>query len=154
MGGGSIDTGGKGGKKSVDTAVNLVPFIDLLCSLIAFLMMTAVWTQIGKLQVAQQGGPTQDQPPDQKPTLQLNLTLTERGYLLSAGASAIEVPKKDAAYDLKGLMEKFKLVKADNPEQRTITVSAEDAVEYQDLVRVVDLCIEAQLPDVSVQAAM
>ena len=154
MGGVSVDTGGKGGKKSVDTTVNLVPFIDLLCSLIAFLMMTAVWTQVGKLQVAQQGGPSADTPPDNKPTLQLNLTLTERGYLLSAGASAIEVPKKDGSYDGKGLMEKLKVVKSDNPDQRTITVSAEDAVEYQDLVRVVDLCIEADLPDVSVQAAM
>jgi biopolymer transport protein ExbD len=152
MAGVSIDTGGKGGKKNTDFAVNLVPFIDLLSSLIAFLMMTAVWTQVGRLQVATGGGVSEstDTP---KPTLQLNLTITERGYVITAGG-VIEVPKKDGSFDLKGLGERLKAIKADNPDQRNITVMAEDAIAYEDLVRVVDMCIEQGLPDVSVQAAM
>lgn len=152
MGGVSIDTGGKGGKKNTDFTVNLVPFIDLLSSLIAFLMMTAVWTQVGRLQVATGGGVSEstDTP---KPTLQLNLTITERGYVITAGG-VIEVPKKDGTFDLKGLSDKLKGIKADNPDQRNITVMAEDAIAYEDLVRVVDMCIEMGLPDVSVQAAM
>jgi biopolymer transport protein ExbD len=152
MAGVSIDTGGKGGKKNTDFAVNLVPFIDLLSSLIAFLMMTAVWTQVGRLQVATGGGVSEstDTP---KPTLQLNLTITERGYVITAGG-VIEVPKKDGSFDLKGLGDKLKSIKADNPDQRNITVMAEDAIAYEDLVRVVDMCIEQGLPDVSVQAAM
>ncbi len=152
MGGVSIDTGGKGGKKNTDFNVNLVPFIDLLSSLIAFLMMTAVWTQVGRLQVTTGGGVSEssDTP---KPTLQLNLTITERGYVITAGG-VIEVPKKDGSFDLKSLGAKLKSIKADNPDQRNITVMAEDAIAYEDLVRVVDLCIEMDLPDVSVQAAM
>lgn len=152
MGGVSVDTGGKGGKKSVDTTVNLVPFIDLLCSLIAFLMMTAVWTQVGKLQVASQGMNSDTVEPP-KPTLQINLLLTEMGYTLTAG-NQLPIPKKDGSYDQKKLLEQLKAIKTDNPDQRTITVQAEDAIEYEHLVRAVDLCLEADLPDVSVSPAI
>lgn len=155
MAGVSIDTGGGGGKKSVDVMVPLVPFIDMLAMMITFLMMTAVWTEIGKLQVAQQGGPSEssNQPPT--PTLQLNLTVTERGYLLSAGGPAVELPKaSDGAYDTTKLVENLKTVTKDFPDHRAITIGVEDGVEYQFLVRTVDACIGAGLPDVTVQAAV
>ena len=50
---GGMDLGGGKGKKSLDVAINLTPFIDLMAVTISFLIMTAVWTQIGRLQVAQ-----------------------------------------------------------------------------------------------------
>lgn len=42
MGGAGIVTSGKGGRKSLDAAINLVPFIDLLSCCLAFLLITAV----------------------------------------------------------------------------------------------------------------
>ena len=51
---GGMDLGtSKGGKKALDAAINLVPFIDLMAVTISFLIMTAVWTQIGRLQTHQ-----------------------------------------------------------------------------------------------------
>jgi biopolymer transport protein ExbD len=40
---------GGGGKRGLDFEINLVPFIVLLCCIISFLLVTAVWTQLGKL---------------------------------------------------------------------------------------------------------
>lgn len=155
MAGISVDSGGHGGKKSVDLVVPLVPMIDMLAVMITFLMMTAVWTEIGSLQVAQAPSGPSDSVEPPKPTLQLNLTITERGYLLTAGADSIEIPKKgDGEYDAAKLVEKLKAIKKDNPDQRAITVAAEDAVDYQSLVLAVDKCLESKLPDVSVTAAM
>jgi biopolymer transport protein ExbD len=52
-----ISGGSTGGRrKSLDAEVNLVPFIDLLSMCICFLLMTAVWVQIGTLQVKQSHG--------------------------------------------------------------------------------------------------
>ena len=45
-----------GRKKSLDAEINLVPFIDLLSMCICFLLMTAVWIQVGSLQVKQSHG--------------------------------------------------------------------------------------------------
>jgi biopolymer transport protein TolR len=52
IGGGS----GSGRRRSLDAEVNLVPFIDLLSMCICFLLMTAVWTQLGAVQVKQATG--------------------------------------------------------------------------------------------------
>jgi biopolymer transport protein TolR len=41
------------GKKSLDAEINLVPFIDLLSMCICFLLMTAVWMEIGGVDVKQ-----------------------------------------------------------------------------------------------------
>src|SRR3954466_6028559 len=62
-GGMDLGTGGKGGKKPLDAAINLVPFIDLMAVTISFLIMSAVWTQVGRLQVASSGPsePTEEQ---------------------------------------------------------------------------------------------
>ena len=50
----SVDSGGGG--KSVDVDINLVPFIDLMSVTISFLIMTAVWTQVGRLEGELQRG--------------------------------------------------------------------------------------------------
>ena len=51
----SVDTGGKGGKKSVNADLNLVPYIDLLTCMVAFLLITAVWSQLARLEAHQKG---------------------------------------------------------------------------------------------------
>ena len=61
MGGAAPEPSGKGGKKSMDAHVNLVPYIDLLMTIMTFLVMTAVWTQIATLEVQNSAG---GQPPE------------------------------------------------------------------------------------------
>ncbi len=46
-----VDTGGGGGggRRSVDQDINMVPFIDLLLVTISFLLVTAVWSSMARL---------------------------------------------------------------------------------------------------------
>jgi biopolymer transport protein ExbD len=48
----SVDSGGSG-TKSVNAELNLVPFIDFLSVLISFLLVSAVWTQLARINVTQ-----------------------------------------------------------------------------------------------------
>ena len=43
--------GGNGGDSKLNTELNLVPFIDLLSSLVLFLLLTVVWVQVAAIQV-------------------------------------------------------------------------------------------------------
>jgi biopolymer transport protein TolR len=43
----------QGGKRNLDAEINLVPFIDLLSMCICFLLMTAIWVEIGSIQIRQ-----------------------------------------------------------------------------------------------------
>ena len=60
----SVGDSGSGGRKSLDFEINLTPFIDLFSVLICFLLLTAVWIQIGSMDVKQAvGGQTADDAP-------------------------------------------------------------------------------------------
>lgn len=54
------------GRRALDATLNLVPFIDLLSCCIAFLLITAVWTTLARVDVTQAGGAScvnEDGPP-------------------------------------------------------------------------------------------
>ncbi len=47
---GGVDVGGGGGKrKSLDSEINMIPMIDLLMVTISFLLITAVWTHVSRM---------------------------------------------------------------------------------------------------------
>ncbi|NOJ96274.1 biopolymer transporter ExbD [Corallococcus sp. CA049B] len=159
-GGMDLGTGGKGGKKPLDTAINMVPFIDLMAVTISFLIMTAVWTQIGRLQVSQAGGASTDEQQEEEKTktVQLTLLVSPTEMRLTADQSAfdpIPLTRDDKGRpDLTKLIARFKELKAQLPDQSAITLQTEDMVRYEDLVRIIDECIGSGLPQVSVSAAM
>src|SRR3990172_10411580 len=142
MGGGAMPQGGgsKRKRRALDATINVVPAIDLLSCCISFLLFTAVWTQISRLQAAPMGnGP----PAETQPTKSLTVTVMigERGYVLATSAGAqIEIPLAGRAsdgailYDVKGLTERLKKLKTEFPDQAAVTVAAEDAVAYTDLL--------------------
>ncbi len=49
MAGVSVDTGGRGGRRSVDSEINMIPMIDLLMVTISFLLITAVWSHMSRI---------------------------------------------------------------------------------------------------------
>jgi biopolymer transport protein TolR len=60
---------GHGKKKHLDFEVNLIPFIDLLSTCICFLLLTAVWLNVGVLNVKQAVGGQPASETAKKPTL-------------------------------------------------------------------------------------
>ena len=58
----AIDGGSGDRKKPLHAELNLVPYIDLLTCMVAFLLITAVWTQLAKLKVQQMGQGDADSP--------------------------------------------------------------------------------------------
>ena len=160
MGGGAMpdEGGGKKKKKSLDATINVVPAIDLLSCCISFLLFTAVWTQISRLQVQQLGtGAPEPETTEQKQQLIVTLAMGERGFALATSAgTSIEIPalgrgeKGEIRFDLKGLGDQLKQLKSGFPDAASITVSAEDTVSYGDLVTVIDTCVGAGLAGVTV----
>ena len=70
MGGVNVE-GAKGGRRSVDSEINMIPMIDLLVCCISFLLITAVWSTMSRINAdAQVPGPPNPekelnpQPPD------------------------------------------------------------------------------------------
>jgi biopolymer transport protein TolR len=157
-GGMDLGGGGKGGKKPLDTQINLVPFIDLMAVTISFLILTAAWTQIGRLQVANSGASSEPPSATEDKTPPISLLITEKELRLSAGTQTFDpIPVTRGTnnrIELEKLRDKFKELKSQLPDAQAITLQAEDGIRYEDLVRIIDECKGDGLPQVSVAAAM
>jgi biopolymer transport protein TolR len=159
MGGGSMpDEGGKKKRKSLDATINVVPAIDLLSCCITFLLYTAVWTQIARLQVQQLGaGAPEPETTEQQKSVIVTLSMSERGFnLATSTGTSVDIPALGRTddggvnFDLRALGDRLKQLRNDLPDQSAITVTAEDMVPYGDLVQVIDACVGVGLVTVSV----
>ncbi len=105
MAGVSVDSGSKGGRRALDSELNMIPMIDLLMVTISFLLITAVWSNMTRLDANAQvpGDPTLAPTPDKvEKTLHVEMGDAEK-FVLSwrDGATVIdrfEVPRKDVVH--------------------------------------------------------
>jgi biopolymer transport protein ExbD len=146
--------GGEGGKKSVSAELNLVPFIDFLSTLIAFLLVSAVWTQLARINVTQKsasGGAPSDTPLPQNPDqLKITVGINDKGFVLSTGPiDKTEIAKKGTEYNYEDLYQRLKTIKDANPEKEDLIVGAGSTTSYETMIRTIDYCIKAGFPTVT-----
>ena len=151
-GGMDLGTGGKG-KKPLDMAVNLVPFIDVMAVTIAFLIYASVWTQVGRLEVSQAGSSTEPTATtDTNPPV--TAVITEQSVTVTVGSHRMDPviltrdPKGRLA--MGPFVTLLEAVKAEQPTQNAITLSPEDTVRYEDLIRFIDTCTGHAFPSITV----
>jgi biopolymer transport protein ExbD len=104
MGGVDVGGGGKGKRKSLDSEINMIPMIDLLMVTISFLLITAVWTHMARINAdAQVPGPPRPDVEQEKiePEKQLHVMMQgEEKFVLiwkqgNTTVDSIDVPRKD-----------------------------------------------------------
>ncbi len=149
----SIDSGGgHGGKKSVDQELPLIPFIDLLFCCVMFLLATAVWNQLARINANQRvpgQAQTQDQPEEDE-RVKLILQIQNSGYVLASSAGdSINMPKEGDAYANEELRTKLQERKRLEPNRRDIIVAPEDGVRYENVVQAMDLVVGEGFPEMS-----
>ena len=102
---GGVDVGGGGGKgrRTLDSEINMIPMIDLLMVTISFLLITAVWTHMARINAdAQVPGPPREVEPDKvepEKTLHVEMRAPDKFTLIwkQSGTviSTVDVPRKD-----------------------------------------------------------
>ena len=81
---GGVDVGSGEGKRSVNSDVNMIPFIDLLMVTISFLLITAVWVTHSRLEATAQvpGATTGEVRPEDVPK-DLHVFVTDQEFVLT-----------------------------------------------------------------------
>ena len=111
MGGVSTGGGGKGGKRSVDQEINMVPFIDLLMVTISFLLVSAVWSSMARLNAnaqvpsSQKKSDTEKKQKDKEPAvLHVRVSDKEKKFILQwqAGTKTDDIVSLDMEADASG----------------------------------------------------
>jgi biopolymer transport protein ExbD len=100
MAGVNVDGGSKGKRKTLDSEINMIPMIDLLMVTISFLLITAVWTHMSRVDAnAMVPGRTDEPLPPSHPEKQLHVMMKsdDRFVLVwkegQAVVDSIEVPQ-------------------------------------------------------------
>lgn len=128
--------GGAGGRRSVDAPLNMVPMIDLLASMIAFLLMTAVWVHVGQVQATQPVSPSSE-PTIVTPAEHLTVALSPDSVRVGAtAADAVTVAGRTRR--IERLRELLLRRHQAAPHLREVWIQSDGAVSYQDVVEAMD----------------
>jgi biopolymer transport protein TolR len=140
---------GKSNKKPLNAELNLVPYIDLLTCMVAFLLITAVWTQLARLSASQkgQGQAGEETPPEQQ--VNIVVVVNQEGFNLVVSQEQTPIPKKGEQYDFEKLGTELKKIKDAHPDKNDVKVASEDQIKFDVLVRTMDTALTSRFPDIS-----
>lgn len=147
MAGGAAGGGSSGNK--LDTEVNLVPFIDLLSSLVLFLLLTVVWVQVAAIPASVDSrGKSATSEADQSKVL---VHVTRAGFQLTWPPKLIARGLPASVGGADALARVFRELgrAADAP---PASVSGEDGVEYGMVVEALDALKGAGISNVALNA--
>jgi Biopolymer transport protein ExbD/TolR len=150
------------GRKSVDSDINMIPMIDLLMVTISFLLITAVWSQMARVdadaEVPGSISPVDHPPPVPEVQLHVMMTSADRfviawkqgattidsleltrpaGELADTNARGLRFPELAAKVDSEWRT-KGKHSRATDPAFDRAVVHTGDATEFADIVGVID----------------
>ncbi len=148
----SVDDGGGGGGRNVNVDLNIVPYIDMMSCLTAFLLMTAVWTNIAQIQIKPKGvGRDAEQELPTEPPINLSVLVAQDSLWVGLTTGERQQIVKDGEdYDWAALNEALKAYKesAVFTTREDVEVAAEDGVIYQDIVNAMDTAIASGFKDI------
>ena len=143
------------GPDETDDELNIVPFLDIVVNLIMFLLMVtssvAFYSQV-EAQLPSYGSGRGTRTQENANPLNLSVNLTANGIIVAGSGGklvpgcgststgrVITVPRvAGGAYDWSALRECAQRVKGQFPDERRVTISAEDTIEYQQVIHAMD----------------
>jgi biopolymer transport protein TolR len=144
----SVEGSGKGRRKAVDSELNLVPYIDLLTCMVAFLLITSIWTQLARLEVAQkgQGQSDSDALGDH---LRVAVLVSADSFNLIVKDDQKPIPRRGETLDFARLAEELEAVKRARPDVTDLQILSEDGIIFDTLVKTMDVAMSAGFPGLS-----
>ena len=157
-----ISSGGKKNKRELDFELNLIPAIDVLSTCICFLLLTAVWINLGSLKLEQGTGEANASGGANPPSLWIEvarsgeLTLSTRD--LPKGERGLQgsvlAPKADVTgqgkVDRTKLDQAIELIQKKMPSIVTVIVRPQTKVAYGEVITVIDSLKAAKVKDVGI----
>ncbi|HET6283335.1 MAG TPA: biopolymer transporter ExbD [Polyangia bacterium] len=134
-------------RKEVSADLLLVPYIDLLTCMIAFLLITAVWTQLARLEVQQrgQGGEGTGDPAQTK----IAVLVHEGGFALVVNQQQDPLPQQRGEFDFAALEKALTRLKQQHPDKTDVQILSEDPITFDTLVKTMDAAMASGFPNLS-----
>jgi biopolymer transport protein ExbD len=170
MAGVSVDTGG-GKRRSLDSEINMIPMIDLLMVTVSFLLLTAVWTHMARLDGTTQV-PSNATPTTAEPALRMHLDVraADQPFRVSlrkgpsvvesfdvprdgvrtrvgAGAGAQEITRYPGLSAKLGEVSRAHAADMGTADSHVVVMHTDDELRFGDLVAVMDAVAAVKDPN-------
>ena len=143
--------GVEGDKKAVNVEVNVIPFIDLMSCLTAFLLVTAVWTQFAQINIKPKGLGREATQLDDQNKVYASILVTKSEVWVGMTTGDIQRVVNDGDnHDWQGVktvLDGYKQQPVFEGRQ-DIEVAAEDDVPYQEVISGMDTAIASGFIDI------
>lgn len=130
--------------------LNLTPYIDLMSTLIVFLLMTAVWNQISVLSTDTNETSSSDATNSTSAKTQLSVMIMPHFLELSEDTTRTRIPHVQGAIDRKRLAQSLSQWKKKYPTKTDVILNTDNSVTYKMLISAFDEIVGNQFPDVGV----
>lgn len=150
-----IDDNSGGGRRNVAIDINIVPFIDLMSTLIIFLLITAVWSQVSMIQIGSSiyGKKTEQETatPPPRAEIPFRVDVLNSGYRVLVGKNVYTIPLLQVgSWNTAALKEKLVQVKESYPEKVDAVITMQDDLAYEHLIDGMDALLNAGFPEISI----
>ena len=152
---------GLGGKKELNAELNLTPFIDLLSTCVCFLLITAVWLEIGTVEIKQSHGT--EAPESKKETFDLDVVFQgatkARLNLKRNGKRIKKIDITDASFDSflakleTAVTTEVLLIKEKAVTIASATITPRSTVNYGHLISTLDVLRRNKIVNIGVLTA-
>ncbi|WP_253696815.1 biopolymer transporter ExbD [Bdellovibrio bacteriovorus] len=135
--------GGSGDDKDLNFELNILPILDILSVLICFLLLTAVWIQIGTIDTRQAIGDNSVAGAKNPPSLWITVN-TQGAVQLSlrdlpnAKTHEEQIQASGRSVNWAVLEQKLQALRAKWPDLKTGVVRPEAQASYGDVIRIMD----------------
>jgi biopolymer transport protein TolR len=132
------------GRKPVDVDMNLVPFIDMMSVLVAFLLLTAVWSNLAQINI-KPGGVGHDTEQKVEPPINLSVLIAQDGLWIGiTTGQPRKIDKVGEEYNFDALGEALTYYKKESGifnDRDDVEIAAEDTVTYQSVITTMDTAV-------------
>ena len=150
--------GGGGGKRSANAELNLVPYIDLLSTLICFLLITAVWQNVTVISTNSNITPPSDPntfnpnppPKPDKEKVEISVKITQKNLEFTANKIVTNVPYITTGLDREFFRNVLQKAKLEFPDIKEIIINSDTGVAYKYLVQTMDILADEKYNEVAI----
>ena len=121
--------------------LNLIPILDAVFIFIFFLLMSAQFVEIYEIGSDAPAIATIDTEKNDKKPLNLTLKISSSNIVIKTGVEGVinsTIPRMGKSYNLEKLKTILTKIKLDNIEERSIIISPNSSIKYEEVVKIMD----------------
>lgn len=143
-------------REAGSSELQMTPIMNVFLILVPFLLLTASFVKLAVLEMTlpalnQSAGSVTPASENNKPLVLNMLAVRQNGFELKSPTLTFSfIEKKGEQYDFEQLQANLRQIKDKFPDSEDMVIQPDDAIKYDDVIKVMDRCRDSGFPNISI----